>query len=144
MGGGADGARAHDGDGELTRTRVPGDPGGKGTLGGRWRQEREDDGDRRRERDSEDWFLGPDLRDHGSIHSDTWSKSAAELATRNKIAVFPVVGWWREQLKLGRSERKARFSLVVSIETPPTGIDIYAPVEAQIRVMVPTVITTPV
>jgi hypothetical protein len=106
--------------------------------------EREDEGDRSRERDSEDWFLGPDLRDHGSIHSDVWSKSAADLATRNKIAVFPVVGWWREQLKLGRSDRKARFSLVVSIETPPTGVDIYAPVEAQIRVMVPTVITTPV
>lgn len=106
--------------------------------------EREDEGDRSRERDTEDWFLGPDLREHGSIHSDTWSKSAAELATRNKIAVFPVVGWWREQLKLGRSDRKARFSLVVSIETPPTGVDIYAPVEAQIRVAVPTVVTTQV
>ncbi len=106
--------------------------------------EREDEEDRSRERDTEDWFLGPDLRDHGSIHSDTWSKSAAELATRSKIAVFPVVGWWREQLKLGRADRKARFSLVVSIETPPTGVDIYAPVEAQIRVMIPTVVTTPV
>jgi hypothetical protein len=104
--------------------------------------EREDKGDRSRERDSKDWFLGPDLREHGSIHSDTWSGSAAELATRNKIAVFPVVGWWREQLKLGRSDRRARFSLIVSIETPPTEVDIYAAVEAQIGVTVPAVVST--
>jgi hypothetical protein len=34
VGGGAHGARAYE-DG-LSRTRVPGDPGGKGTLEGRW------------------------------------------------------------------------------------------------------------
>jgi Subtilase family len=104
--------------------------------------EREDKEDRSRIRDTRNWVLGPDLREHGSIHSDVWSGSAADLALRNQIAVFPVVGWWREQLKLGRSDRKARFALVVSLETPPTGVDIYTPVEAQIRV--PVAVTTQV
>jgi hypothetical protein len=106
--------------------------------------EREDKDDRGRSRDAKNWVLGPDLREHGSIHSDVWSGSAAELALRNQVAVFPVVGWWRERLKLGRSDRKARFALVVSVETPATDVDIYTPVEAKIRVTVPTAVTTPV
>lgn len=96
--------------------------------------DREDKADRSRSRDTEGWFLGPDLRAHGSIHSDEWTGLAAVLARRNKIAVYPTGGWWKERLKAERSNRKARFALLVSIETAATGVDVYTPVETALKV----------
>jgi len=87
--------------------------------------------------DSGDWELGPQLRHLGSIHSDWWEGTAAALANRNMIAVYPVVGWWRERHHLGRWNRQARYSLIVTIQTPSEQIDIYTPVQVQIASRVP-------
>ncbi|MDR2525789.1 MAG: hypothetical protein LBC83_06400 [Oscillospiraceae bacterium] len=43
------------------------------------------------------WYLGEKNRNSGSIHSDVWIDTAINLAQSNSIAVFPVVGWWRER-----------------------------------------------
>jgi hypothetical protein len=82
--------------------------------------------------DSEDWFLGPVLRSKGSLHHDLWSGTAAELADRGVLAVYPVSGWWRER-KLART---CRYALVVSIDVPEVNVDIYTPVAAQIGIPV--------
>lgn len=42
---------------------------------------------------SENWILGSQVRDKGSVHKDIWMGAAADLALRNKIAIFPVSGW---------------------------------------------------
>jgi hypothetical protein len=84
--------------------------------------------------DSAAWRLGPGLRSLGSVHSDRWTGTAAALAARGYIGVFPVVGWWRERHQLGRWDRSARYALVVSISTPGTAVDIYTPVATQIQV----------
>jgi hypothetical protein len=42
------------------------------------------------------WVLSTQ-RDRGSIHSDIWRATAAVLATRDAIALYPVGGWWREK-----------------------------------------------
>jgi len=89
------------------------------------------------EGDSEGWLLKPNLRGKGSLHHDRWRGTAAELARRNHIAVYPVIGWWRERRSLGRSESRARYALVVTIRTPPTAVDIYQPVAAQIGITIP-------
>ena len=52
---------------------------------------------------AEDWYLGQ-MRDAGSVHSDFWRGTAADLATRDAIAVFPVSGWWKEKPALERYE----------------------------------------
>ena len=65
--------------------------------------------------DSEDWFLGEQARNKGSIHSDTWEGTAADLAARGVIGVCPVSGWWKDQPKRDRSKFGARYALVVSI-----------------------------
>lgn len=83
--------------------------------------------------DAERWFLGPDLRGVGSLHSDRWEGTAAELAERGYIAVYPVIGWWRERHQLQRWNRKARYALIVTLRTPTTEIDIYTPVVSLIR-----------
>lgn len=57
--------------------------------------------------DSNRWYLGPQNRDVGSIHSDMMLNiSASELCDCYYIAVYPVVGWWRERGYLGKSEKK--------------------------------------
>lgn len=83
------------------------------------------------------WHFGSNIRHRGSVHSDRWSGTAADLADHDLIAIYPVVGWWRERPHLGRWDRKARYALVVSIISPSTSVDIYTPVKNQIEVAVP-------
>jgi hypothetical protein len=88
------------------------------------------------------WLIGSRGRATGSIHADIWEGYAADIATCNLLAVYPVIGWWRERKHLGKSDTKARYSLIVSLETPPTDIDLYTPVKNQITNRVPVVIET--
>lgn len=85
--------------------------------------------------DSGEWLLGK-MRNRGSIHSDTWHGTAVELAKRGRIAVFPVLGWWRERPALNRWDKQARYALIVSIKTQDVDCDIYTPVRNQIMPLV--------
>ena len=86
---------------------------------------------------SDRWFLGTANRDVGSIHSDTISCSAVDLCNANYIAIYPVVGWWRERSYLGKCDSQMRYSLVVSISSPRNDIDLYTPIVTQIATTVP-------
>lgn len=79
------------------------------------------------------WLLGANNRNVGSIHSDIWYGTAAELATSNLIAVYPTTGWWKGRPNLKRGDSKIRYSLVVSISTPKTDVDLYNMVMTEIR-----------
>lgn len=83
---------------------------------------------------SENWILGSQVRDKGSIHKDMWIGPAADLALRNKIAIYPVGGWWKKRKKLRRYTSSVNYSLVISIETDSTDVDIYNNVLSQIEV----------
>lgn len=91
-------------------------------------------------KDDRNWELGDRLRRKGSLHSDTWHGTAAELADCGVIAVFPVTGWWKERRHLERWDRWARYSLIVSIETDSTDVNLYTPIATQIGVPVDTAI----
>lgn len=82
---------------------------------------------------SREWYLGKNNRDVGSIHSDFCSVPAIDLCDANYIAVYPVIGWWRERSHLGKYNKKMKYALVVSIETPDIDVDLYTPIIAQIR-----------
>lgn len=83
--------------------------------------------------DLDEWDLGR-LRKRGSIHSDVWRGSAADLADKHSIAVVPINGWWRFRHKDPKiCERKARYALVVSIETDAEEVDVYTPVKTAIE-----------
>lgn len=90
------------------------------------------------------WLIG-DYRDKGSIHKDVWSGTAVELAERGFLAIYPAMGWWRTRKKLERFNKIARYSLIVSIETPNENIDLYTPVqtilENKITALVTNIIT---
>lgn len=82
--------------------------------------------------DSSEWYLGEQARNRGSIHSDILQGFAADLAERGVVAVYLVSGWWKDQPKRNRSEKGARYALVVSIETPGIHADIWTPVAQQV------------
>jgi len=67
----------------------------------------------------------------GSIHSDHWSGTDADPATRDAIGIFPVRGWWRQYPGRERWQSSARYSLAVSVRAPAADVDIYTPVMNQ-------------
>ncbi len=89
-----------------------------------------------------EWFLGEMARNKGSIHSDVWVGTAADLADRGVVGIFPVSGWWKDQPKRDRSSFGARYTLVISIETEAEDVDIWTPVAQKIGVAVEEVVLT--
>lgn len=81
------------------------------------------------------WILGR-IRDRGSIHSDHWRGTAADLAKRSLVAVYPVGGWWKENPARRRYDQKGRYALIVSIRALSSAIDIYTPVANAIATLV--------
>lgn len=99
---------------------------GKGTL---------DDNDYSKGSLSTRWFYGPKNIFKGSIHSDYWKGSAADIASCNILAVYPLSsGWWKQLKKQNKSNSQLRYSLIVSIETPENTTDIYTPIATQVAV----------
>lgn len=104
------------------------------------RQARHDDQHPGTEGPGDKWVIGK-ARDVGSIHSDIWKGTAAELSASNRIAIYPAVGWWRERHHLKRWDGTCRYSLIVSIHTQLENIDIYTPVSIQLGIAVPIEVT---
>ena len=90
------------------------------------------------------WALGEGIRHRGSLHQDVWRGSAAELASRGFLAVYPSNGWWRTRPAQERYDSPARYSLIVSIRTPQTDVDLYTPIAQMVAAQsaVPVVVTT--
>jgi hypothetical protein len=84
----------------------------------------------------DNWVLGM-TRDRGAIHSDVWRGSAAALAERDAIGVFPIGGWWKEKPALQRWDRPARYALAVSVRAPEAEIDLYTAIENKLTVEIP-------
>lgn len=90
--------------------------------------------------DTDGWFLGSETRNRGSVHSDCWEGTAADLAARGRVAVFPVTGWWKELQARDRSDVGARYALLVSIQAPVEDVDLWTPVAQEVGL--PIVIQT--
>ncbi len=82
------------------------------------------------------WVIGTKNRHKGSLHSDIWRGSAADLASRGALAVYPALGWWKTRPRLERYDRAARYALIVSIRAPEVDVDLYSAVANQISVPV--------
>jgi hypothetical protein len=71
------------------------------------------------------WRFGTDRRHLGSLHSDIWTGTAAALAERGTLAIYPALGWWKTAKKLERYNSRARYALVVTIKAPEATVDLY-------------------
>jgi hypothetical protein len=92
--------------------------------------------------DSSDWFFGEQARNRGSLHSDIWVGTAADLAERGVIGVYPVSGWWKDLPKRDRSDLGTRYALVATIETLAVDldVDIWTPVAQEVGVNIEQIV----
>ncbi|GAB4045839.1 S8 family peptidase [Spirosoma litoris] len=88
------------------------------------------------------WQIGKKARNLGSISSDRWYGTASEIASCNLLAIFPVIGWWRERHNLKKYDSSARYSVLISLRTPASNIDLYTPVINKINNAIPISIPT--
>lgn len=77
------------------------------------------------------WLLGS-LRNSGSLHSDTWEVTAAELAEMDAFGIYPIGGWWKNNPKLGKVTSVARYAAIVSIKAP-ANLSIYTPIDTLLK-----------
>ena len=97
--------------------------------------EKLEDGDYEKGTGNSRWFLGADTVFKGSVHSNFWIGSAAEIASCNRLAVFPLAsGWWKQLKKQNKGNSQLRYSLIVSIETPENTTDIYTPIVTKLGI----------
>ncbi|QDY67630.1 S8 family peptidase [Glutamicibacter halophytocola] len=83
------------------------------------------------------WMFGSDQqKSAGSIHTDIWTGSAVDLASKEAVAVYPVLGWWKNRPQMDQSDRGVDYSLVVSIESPTVDVDLWTPVAQQVAATV--------
>jgi len=87
--------------------------------------------------DSSKWFFGSKVRARGSVHSDVWTGTGAELANKSHLAVYPVGGWWKDWSQAQRHGIEVRYCLIVSLEVAEgIEVDIYTPIQIKIGVPV--------
>lgn len=101
---------------------------------------REDDYDADHLGETGEWLFkgNTSLVSLGSLRTNVWRGTAADLAARGKIAVVPTYGWWNKRPNLEGYLKASHYALIVTIRTPET--DIYTPVANAIDV--PVVIET--
>ena len=68
------------------------------------------------------------VRSRGSLKKDFITMSGADMALRNKIAVYPKPGWYRSRKRLKKADTVVRYSLLITLETADNNIDIITPV----------------
>ena len=95
-------------------------------------------------KEEDNWFLGPYLRSQGSLHSDIWTGTSVDLASRGMIGVYPVGGWWKEQTQEERHDQPVRYTLIVTIRVPEIECDIYTPVSNLILISQDTPTNIPI
>jgi len=87
--------------------------------------------------DAADWTFGAMLRSRGSVHSDIWTGTAAQLAAKSQVVVFPVGGWWKDWKEAAQHGAGARYALVVSLDVAESiETDIYTPIANEIAAAV--------
>ncbi|MFI4936113.1 MAG: S8 family peptidase [Caulobacterales bacterium] len=82
-------------------------------------------------------LLGARAVSAGSLHSDEWRCTAADLIERDCVAIFPVGGWWKQSRSADIAHQTARYSLVITLDGGDTEVDLYAEIEQAIAAEVP-------
>lgn len=82
--------------------------------------------------DDDRWTLGPKSVSAGSLHCDTWSGPAIELAGRDTLCIKPVGGWSRDRASREICNAKRRYALIVTLKSTDATVDLYTPIQTYI------------
>jgi len=82
------------------------------------------------------WMLGDSKIVSGSLLCDVWEGTAAQLATRDHLWIYPVNGWWRERRSLEKYALKARYALVITLDAPEIDLDIHNEIAAMVEPLI--------
>lgn len=94
--------------------------------------------------DDRAWDLGPErVAVRGSVHSDAWTGTAAQLASSNLIAIYPVGGWWRYRRDPEVVQKTACYSLIVSISTDEREVDLYGLISEEVKSRISSQVSNP-
>lgn len=95
--------------------------------------------------DRERWEFGANLRSRGSVHSDVWTGTGAQLAEKSHVAVYPVGGWWKDWTDSHREGHSVRYSMAISLEVlDDVEIDIYTPIKTAIEIANAVAVPVPI
>ena len=83
--------------------------------------------------DGDRWLFGTQSMSAGSLHSDEWTGPAVNLLSRDIICIKPVGGWWKDRAKAEVRGQKARYSLVLSLRSHDSEVDLYTPISTLIE-----------
>jgi hypothetical protein len=81
----------------------------------------------------ENWWFGPNSISAGSLHCDIWQGAAVDLLTQDELCIYPVGGWWRGAKDRDVVEKKARYSLVLTLSTEDLSIDLHSGIKQTIE-----------
>lgn len=108
------------------------------------KNERDDESGDSIGRDSARYVLSDEQENGpGSIRTSIWKGPAIDLANCSTLAVYPTGGWWKESVQQDQSDRGVDYSLIISIETEDTNVDLWTPINVANTVKVPVPITVP-
>lgn len=79
------------------------------------------------------WAIGKQLRNQGSLISDSIEMTAAQLSSCNIISIYPSSGWFRNYPE--NEHVQVKYSLVVSLETPEQ--EIYSEIANKVGIILP-------
>jgi hypothetical protein len=88
----------------------------------------------------DNWVIGPNQRNTGSLHQDIWLGSGAALANTGVLAVHAVGGWWKNNRRQDRAALPVRYALIVSLRTRAEGVDLYTPIATELDIPVEAVV----
>ncbi len=90
---------------------------------------------------SDNWTVGPNQRNQGSLHQDIWSGYGAQLATTGGVlAVHVVGGWWKNNKRKDRIDLPVRYALIVSLRTKAEDVDIHTPIATALSIPIEAVV----
>lgn len=84
------------------------------------------------------WMLGVKTRNKiaGTILKDIWEGGGIDLASMDKLIVYPVNGWWKDDKNIIPENSKIRFSLILDIETEEESVNLYNEIKSILEIPV--------
>lgn len=94
------------------------------------------------ERDSAHFILSDrQEREPGSIRSCIWEGPAIDIAQTNAVAIMPTNGWWKERPQFDQSNVGVHYSLIMSLRTASTDVDLWTEINNANVIATPTIST---